>query len=278
MANQKYQAFEPSIWTPKLLWYFQMNLMAKNVATDYSADARGDVVYVPSITDGFTAAAIPTTSGAITPTALADTKTSITINKWYGDSFWMSNYQRRRILPSYNLVDSYIKTMGYNLAKYVDASILLKASGGTFSCGNSATSIPSTTLEEALRIAASQNMPLTECRWVFTPKAYYKQLMGVEKYYSAEKFGKVVTPLGSFGDALYGIPVLISNNTKALLAGTGRWNYLLHPTAIGYAIASNGIELHELPAEALRQTYAAEVQFGDKLLVAGRVIKIIEKT
>jgi len=278
MADQTYQAFEPSIWTPKLLWYFQMNLMAKNVATDYSADARGDVVYVPSITDGFTAAAIPTTSGAITPTALADTKTSITINKWYGDAFWMSSYQRRRVLPSYNLVDSYIKTMGYNLAKYVDASILLKASGGTFSAGNSATTIPSTTLEEALRIAASQNMPLNECRWIFTPKAYYKQLMSVEKYYSADKFGKVVTPLGSFGDTLYAIPVLISNNTKVLLAGTGRWNYLLHPSAIGYAIASNGIELHELPAEALRKTYAAEVQFGDRLLVAGRVIKILEKT
>ena len=253
-----------------------MNLQAKYVATDYSADAQGSAVYVPSITDGFTPAAIVTTTGAVTPTALADTKTSITINKWYADAFWITNYQARRILPSYNLADSYIKTMGYNLAKYVDADILLKASSGTFTAGNSATSIPSTTLEEALRIAASQNMPFSELKWVFTPKAYWKQLLSIAKYYDASQFGKVTVPYG-FTDILYGIPILVSNNTKALLAGTGRWNYLLHPTSIGYAFASNGVEFHELPAEALRKSYAGEVQWGSSCLVAGRIIKIIEK-
>jgi hypothetical protein len=277
MANQTYQAFEPAIWTPKLLWYFEMALQAKKVATDYSADAQGSVVNVPILTDGFTPAAIVTTTGAVTPTALADTKTSITLNKWYADAFHLTNYQARRILPSYNLADSYIKTMGYNLAKYVDADILLKASSGTFSCGNSVTTIPSTTLEEALRIAASQNMPFDECRWVLTPKAYWKQLAGVAKYYDASIYGRATIPDG-FVDRLYGIPVLVSNNTKALLAGTGRWNYLLHPSSIGYAIASNGVELHELPAEALRKSYAGEVQWGSACLRAGRIIKIIEKT
>lgn len=278
MADQHYHAFDPAVWTPKLLWYFQMNLAAKEVATDYSQAVMGSDVYVPSITDGFTAAAIAITSGSVTPTALGDTKTSITINKWYGDSFWISSYQARRMLPSYQLADSYVKTIAYNLAKYVDADILLKASGGTFTAGNSVTTIPSTTLEECLRIATSQNMPLAECRWVFTPKAYYKQLMSTAKYYDASIFGRPVTPSGSLGPQVYGIPVVISNNTKALLDGTGRWNYLLHPSAIGYAIASNGVELHELPAEALRKTYVGEVQWGSALLVAGRVIKIVEKT
>lgn len=278
MANQKYQAFEPAIWTPKLLWYFTMNMQAKYVATDYSADAQGSVIYVPAITDGFTAAAVATTSGSVTPTALADTKSTITIDQWYADSFWISNYQMRRVLPSYNLADSYIKTMGYNLSKVFDADVLLKASSGTFTVGNSATSIPSTTMEEALRIAASQNMPLSECRFLLTPKAYYKQLAGVSKYYDASQFGKMTTPTGALPDTLYGIPVLVSNNLKTILAGTGRWNYLLHPTAIGYGIASNGVEFHELPAEALRKTYVGEIQWGSKCLVAGRIIKIIEKT
>ena len=235
------------------------------------------MVYIPKITDGFTPAAIVTTTGAVTPTALADTKTSITINKWYADAFVITNYQARRILPSYNLADSYIKTMAYNLAKYVDADILLQASSGTFQVGNSSVSIPSTTIEEALRIAASQNMPFNELRFVLTPKAYWKQLASVQKYYDASQFGKATIPTG-FVDTLYGIPILVSNNLKALVPGTGRWNYLLHPSAIGYAFASNAVELHELPAEALRKTYVGEVQWGSACLMPGRIIKIIEKT
>lgn len=274
--TQTYQAFQPAYWTPKINWYFRNQLHAKNVCTDYSSDLSGggNIVYVPGITQGFTPASIAITNGEVTATSLADTKSTITLNQWYGTSFRVTKGQADRIGKQYNLIDGYYKTMAYALADYVDTQLFSNVSSGTFSVGKTGVSIPSTTLEHAMMIANSQNIPFNECAWVFTPNAYWRQLAGVQKYYDASQYGIKTVPSG-FVNVLYGIPVLVSNNLPT--SATDKQNCLIHKSAIGYVIGPRGVELTEREPEALRRTYFADVHFGHTLLNAGRIIKIVGK-
>jgi len=270
--EQTYQAFQPAIWSPRVNWYFKNKLQSKYVCTDYSSDLNGNIVYVPKLTDGFTATAIAATNGDVTATALADTKSAITLNQWYGDAFRITKGQADRIGSQYNLVDSYMKTMAYNLADSLDTALLANISSGTFSVGETGVSIPSTTLEHAMMIANSQNMPFEECAWIFSPNAYWRQLAGVQKYYDASRYGIATVPEG-FVNRLYGIPVLVSNNLPT--SATDTQNCLIHKSAIGYIMAGGGVNLEYRDPEALRRTYFADIHYGNTLLHAGRIIKIV---
>ena len=272
--TQHYHAFEPAVWSPRLDFFFQKKLQAKYVCTDYSSDLNGNIVYVPGITDGFTAAAIGITSGDVTAASLADTKSTITLDQWYGDAFRVTKGQADRIGSQYNLVYSYMETMAYNLSTAFDTAVLGNISSGTFSVGKTGTAIPSTTLEHALAIADSQNMPHDGLAWVFTPNAYWQQLANVSKYYTMSTYGKATIPTG-FVDMLYGIPVLVSNNLP--LSATDRQNALIHKSAIGFVIAGGGVNLTYRDPEALRRTYFADIHYGHTLLTAGRIIKIVGK-
>ncbi len=274
--EQTYQAFQPAYWTPKINMYFKNELQAKKVCTDYSSDLSGggNIVYVPNLTDQFTPASIAITNGEVTATALSDTKSTIQLNQWYGDSFRVTKGQADRIGKQYNLIDGYYKTMAYNLANYVDKQLFSNVSSGTFSVGKTGTSIPSTTLEHAMMIANSQNIPFNECAWVFSPNAYWRQLAGVQKYYDASIFGQKSVPEG-FVNVLYGIPVLVSNNLPT--SATDTQNCLIHKSAIGFVIGPRGIDVTEETTEALRRKYTADVHFGHTLLNAGRIIKIVGK-
>lgn len=275
--EQTYQAFQPAIWTPRINWYFKKKLQAKHVCTDYSDALRaqgGNIVYVPNITQGFTAASISATNGEVEATALSDTKTSITLNQWYGTAFRITKGQADRVGKQYNLVNEYFKTMAYHLADTFDIALFGNVSSGDFSVGVTGTSIPSTTLEHAMQIAESQSMPFEDCAWVFSPKAYWQQLAGVQKYYDAGRFGKVTVPYG-FVDTLYGIPVMVSNNLPT--SSTDTQNCLIHKSAIGYVIADGGVRLEHRDPEALRRTYFADIHYGHTLINSDRIIKIVGK-
>jgi len=269
-----YHAFEPAIWSPRLNYFFQDKLQAKYVCTDYSSDLNGNIVYVPGITDGFTAAAIDITNGDVVAANLADTKSTITLNQWYGDAFRISKGQADRIGSQYNLVNSYMETIAYNLADAFDTALFTNITSGTFSVGKTGTAIPSTKLEHAMQIADSQNIPREGSAWLFSPKAYWGQLANVTKYYTASTYGRPTVPTG-FVDVLYGIPVLVSNNLP--LSATDRQNCLIHKTAIGYVVAGDGVRLESRDPEGLRRTYFADIHYGHTLLNAGRIIKIVGK-
>lgn len=277
--TQTYQAFEPAIWSPRVFEFFKMALQAKYVCTDYSESLAGggNIVYVPNITDGFSATQIVTTTGEITPTNLGDTKSTITLNQWWGNAFRITKAQAEKIGAQYNLAESYFRNMAYTLAKKVDSALFSNITSAHFTVGESATSIPSTTMEHAIQIASSESWNMEDAAWVLTPKAYWGQLAGVAKYYTASTFGKATIPTG-FVDILYGVPVLVSNNLPALVAGTGRKSALIHKRAIGYIMGSNGVELTVKETEALRRTYFADVYYGHTLLDSGSIVSLVEKT
>jgi len=276
--SQSYAVFKPEIWSAKLNRAFEKNLIAAKFFNNYSNDiaGKGDVVYIPAISNGFTAAAINTTSGDITPTNLSDTKSSITINNWEGATFIFTDFDKATIGAQYNLQAEYIHKMGYALAAKLDTDILALGASITESLGDSGTSLTSTVLEQAIAFMESSSIPLSECAFIFHPNAYWKEIMGSDKLVNASKYGKAILPDPPH-NTLYGIPVYISANVPLGTTGTegGHRNLLVHKNAIVYAIANDGVQLHEKDSESLRTKYIADIMYGKTILNAGSGVRLI---
>lgn len=276
--EQKYDVFNPEIWSSKLNRAFQKKLVAASFFDNYSSEiaGRGDLLWIPGLSNGFTATAIATTSGDITPTNLSDTKSSMTIDQWMGTSFVMTDYQAKMVGSQYRLQEEYINKMGYALALKVDTDLLALGASITKVLNDSATSITSTILEQAIAFMESSSIPVSECAFIFHPNAYWKEIMGSDKLVNASKYGKVILPNPPHNE-LYGIPVYITANVPAGTAGTegGHRNLLVHKNAIIYAMANDGVQITTAKGESLRTKYIADVMYAKKLLNAGSGVRII---
>lgn len=277
--SQTYDVFKPEIWSAKLNRAFESNLVAAKFFNNYSSEiaGRGDVLWIPAISNGFTCTAVNTTSGDITPANLSDTKTSLTINRWLADAFIMTDFDKATIGSQYRLQEEYINKMGYDLAKKLDTDILALSSSITKGLGDSATSLTSTVLETAIAFMESSSINVhTDCAFIFHPNAYWREIMGSDKLVNASKYGKVILPNAPHNE-LYGIPVYISPNVPAGTAGTegGHRNLLIHKNAIVYALAREGVQLHEKQSESLRTKYIADHMYAKALLNAGSGVRLI---
>lgn len=276
--SQTYDVFNPEIWSSKLNRAFQKKLVAAQFFDNYSSEiaGRGDLLWIPGLSNGFTATAIATTSGDINPTNLSDTKSSMTIDQWMGTSFVMTDYQAKMVGSQYRLQEEYINKMGYALALKVDTDLLALGASITKVLNDSATSITSTVLEQAIAFMESSSVPLSECAFIFHPNAYWKEVMGSDKLVNASKYGKVILPNPPHNE-LYGIPVYITANVPAGTAGTegGHRNLLVHKNAIIYAMANDGVQITTAKGESLRTKYIADVMYAKKLLNPGSGVRII---
>jgi hypothetical protein len=277
-TTQTYDVFNPEIWSSKLNRAFQKKLVAASFFDNYTSEisGRGDLLWIPGLSNGFTATAIATTSGDITPTNLSDTKSSMTIDQWMGTAFIMTDYQAKMVGSQYRLQEEYINKMGYELALKVDTDLLALGASITKGLNDSATSLTSTILEQAIAFMESSSIPVSECAFIFHPNAYWKEIMGSDKLVNASKYGKVILPNPPHNE-LYGIPVYITANVPAGTAGTegGHRNLLVHKNAIIYAIANDGVKISTKNGESLRTKYIADVMYAKKLLNAGSGVRII---
>lgn len=173
--SQSYAVFKPDIWSAKLNRAFESNLVAAKFFNNYSSEiaGRGDVLYIPSISNGFTCTAVNTTSGDIATTNLSDTKTSLTINRWLAASFILTDFDKATIGSQYRLQEEYINKMAYDLAKKLDTDILANGASITASLGDSATNLTSTVLEQAIAFMESSSINVhNDCAFIFHPNAY----------------------------------------------------------------------------------------------------------
>jgi hypothetical protein len=176
----------------------------------------------------------------------------------------------------------YAENMAHALAKALENDII-----GIFTSTNpsrtvnaSTAGIKSSDLEAAIAIIESYSIPREECIWFFHPKAYYGEVLAVQKLYDASQFGRPSLIKGSH-DQLYGIPVVVSTlvsdtvdgeATAVSTSGRSRRNLLIHNRAVAYALGNlpggtpSGIRLQEKKSENLRVTYVADIMYGVKKL------------
>lgn len=281
MATQTFTAFTPEIWSPRINFFFEQKLVAAPFFADYSGDVAGggDIIHIPNVADSFTASDIKTTTGAVTATNLSDTNTNLTVNKWKGASYDLTDFQWAQVMKSANIKGSYARAIAYRLAKQYDTDLLAEIDNQTNSVGASGTSLLATTLEKAFGILSSNSIPKEECVFFCHPKVYWNDIMTIQKYYDASQFGKPSLPKGVH-DMLYGVPVVLTANTPAP-DSSGFSSAILHRRALVHAKAalqgatSSGVRIQEKDSESLKKVVIGDLAYGVATLNAKAGVKIL---
>jgi len=191
-------------------------------------------------------------------------------------------------------METHAENMGQALAKSLDSALVDLVTGIYPSrvIVASTAGIKSSDLEEAIAIIESYNIPREECIFFFHPKAYYGEVLAVQKLYDASQFGKSSLIKGSH-DVVYGVPVVVTSQVNSSYvsteATTGYRNFLIHNRALAYALGNlpktgnstsmpSGVRMQEKDSEDLRTTIIADIMFGVKAVGGSyRGVRLISK-
>lgn len=274
--SQSYDVFKPTIWTPRFNYFLKKKLVAKEWAKDYSAQRKKGslTVNIPHIGDNFSASSISTTNGEVTATNVSDTKSALTLDQWFGTSHVFTKYDAETAMNSPKLLDDYAMAMSYALADKFDGVMTGEFDNLTPSVGSSATSLVATNIEKGIGIAESNSVRISECKFVFSPKTYWRDVAAIQKYYDASQVGKPAEVATGQRGSLYNVPVLVTENVEAF-PSTGSYNALIHPTAIIYAMRD--IELENKYDTSLTVRPTADLMYGYKVLNAKRGVQLLSK-
>ena len=284
---QTYLVFRPDVWQPKIDLVFKTKLMAARFFDDYSDGVTegGKSIMIPHDAE-YTPAAITTTTGDITANLITDTRTILDINTWQGVARVFADYQAAQVGRQYRLKEMYGESMAHGLAKKFETDLFGLATAANISrvVNASTAGVKSSDLESAIGILESYNVPREESMFFFKPKAYFGDVLAVQKLYDASQFGKPSVIQGSH-DQVYGVPVSLSNNLlspNASIEGGGSRNLLIHRRAWAYAFGNlpggmaSGVRLQEKGSENLRVTVVGDIMYGvKKVFNAYRAIRII---
>ncbi len=246
-----YRIFSPEIWSDFIKVYFKDALYAAKFFKNFSSDLQaqgGDMITIPNLSRGPTPITLTTTTGALTDYVITETRTQLSVDAWIAQSKYFSDFELSRIKGNYGLEQRYLKeSIVPELANNFDTKLIGQSgqsSNVQLHTGTSAVMINNTTITEAIRIADSVSLPLSELSFFFHPNTYWAELFRRTQLIDASQFGKPlmasesIRPLGY----LYGIPCFVTN-LVGVCTGVGgdgypqtvHRNLLIHPRAIAYA-------------------------------------------
>lgn len=292
VTAQTYLVYRPDIWSPYIDRLFKEKLYTAKFFRDYSdyVTEGGKSVMIPHDAI-YTASSITTTTGELTGNLVADTRSILDIDTWKAASRVFADFQAAQVGKQYRLKEVYAENMAHSLAKALESSLfgLVTAANISRVVNASTAGLKSSDLEAALAITESYSIPKEELIWFFHPKAYFQEVLAVQKYYDASQFGKatISTQKGTHGE-LYGVPVVISTlvpASNASIEGGAHRNILIHNRAFCYAVGNlpggqaSGIRMQELKSEHLRVMVVADLMYGVKKVGNSyRGVRLISKT
>jgi len=276
MFSQDYTVFKPEVWSPRFNFFLKQRLQARKFAQDYSDGyiPGTNKVHVPHIGDNFSASSISTTNGEVSATGVSDTRTILTLDKWEGAAYAMTKYEATVTMSSPKLQDAYAQSMSYALAKKVDTDLLGNIKNLDSSVGTTTSTLLSTQIEQAISIQESNSASIYDSVFLFNPKTYWLDIAAIQKYYDASQMGRPGIVAKGYDASLYGVPVLISENTPQSSNETNTWshNALVHKSAIIYALRD--VQIENKVGEHLRVKPTADVIYGHKLMNSGRGVQL----
>lgn len=275
MPGQTFTVYRPEVWQPVIDRKFKEKLYLTKFFSDFSDEVTegGRTVLIPH--DAlYTATAVTTTTGDIAGNLVTDTMTRLDIDKWYKASMIKADFQAAQIGKQYRIKEIYAQNMAHAIAKQLEQDIIALFTASNFSrvVNASTAGLKASDLEAAIAIAESYNIPREEMIFLFHPKAYFQEVLAVQKLYDASQFGKSSTPTGNL-DTIYNVPVVIStlvSPSNPSIEGGGHRNMLVHSRAIAFAIgnlpggSSMGVRLQEKQSENLRVHIVADIVYGVK--------------
>ena len=286
---QTYLVFRPDVWQPKVDLVFKTKLTAAKFFADFSDGATegGKSLIIPHDAE-YTPAAITTTTGDVTANLVTDTRSILDINTWQGVARVFADYQAAQVARQYRLKEIYANSMAHGLAKKFETDLFGLATAANISrvVNASTAGVKSSDLESAIGIIESYNVPREECMFFLKPKAYFGEVLAVQKLYDASQFGRPSVISGSH-DQVYGVPVSLSNNLlapNASIEGGNSRNLLIHSRAWAFAFGNlpggtpSGVRLQEKGSENLRVTVVGDIMYGvKKVHNSYRAVRIIGK-
>jgi len=250
-TNANVAAMIPEIWSavvnePK---FAPMTIM--NFVTDLSeyVSTEGDTVHVPNIyTNTFSVQTQSTQGNAVVDEAVAQVDTTLLVNLHKYVAFVIGDLTMRQLAKKYSLNEKYAKEAQELLVKAVEDSLFgLWSSISTNTIGDTATVLTDLEVRQAIEKLDATDYELERLAFFFHPTVFWTQIAGVSKYYDKSVNGmESIVKTGNFGPltgpgrrgSLYGIPVFVSSRVVSGLE-TFR-NLLLHDSAFGFAIQTNG--------------------------------------
>jgi len=287
-SGQSYVIYRPDIWGPYIDNIFKEKLFCAKFFEDFSDGVTegGKTLVIPSAA-AYTPSSVTTTTGDITANVVTDTGTRLDINNWEHVARVFTDFQQAQVAKNFRIKEIYADNMAHALAKSLDDDLmgLFTDSSVSRAVNASTAGLKSSDLEAALSIIESYNIPREECAWFFHPKAYFNEVLAVQKYYDAGQFGKGTPVAVGSHDYLYGVPVFVTNQvpTSATSSeGGGHRNLLVHMRAACYAIGNlpggmpSGVRIQEKEGENLRKVVVADIMYGVKQLGGSyRAVRLI---
>ena len=205
--------FLGEMWSDAVLEYAQKRMQLRNQITDFSALATGaDRINIPQVKED--TKRDKSADSAVTYDANTDTSRTIPLDQHIYEAKRIEDIAQ--VQSNQSLFEVYASSMGYSLAKGVEAYLAGKIQGHTQNLVTLATDdiILPAELRAGLELLLDQNYDYTDGDTFFyaNPKAYMN-LMGQGDFTEAQKRGDVVNPIvnGSVME-IYGMPVYPSTD------------------------------------------------------------------
>ena len=216
MANvgvSQVDVFLGEMWSDAVLEFAQKRMQLRNQITDFSALATGvDRINIPQVKED--SKRDKSADSAITYDANTDTSRTIPLDQHIYEAKRIEDIAN--VQSNQSLFEVYASSMGYSLAKGVEAYLAGKIQGHTQNLVTLATDdiILPAELRGGLELLLDQNYDYTDGDTFFyaNPKAYMN-LMGQGPFTESQKRGDAVNPIVS-GNVMeiYGMPVYPSTD------------------------------------------------------------------
>lgn len=241
----------PEIWSPIVNEPNFPKAVASNFFTDLSAYATegGDRIHVPNIyTNIFTASTQSTQGNAVVDQSPATVDVYLDIDTHKYVAWIIGKKDMKQLATKYALNEKYAREAKNVLTVALEDSLFaLWSSITTNVVGDTATVLTDNEIVSAIEDLDTLDYDLEETAFFFHPFVYWRQIVTISKYYTWNTSQLPVVRTGNFGTMdksrglkgqIYGQPIYTSNRVVKGLS-TYR-NLFAHPSALGFAIQSNG--------------------------------------
>jgi|11_taG_2_1085331.scaffolds.fasta_scaffold40442_2 hypothetical protein len=208
----KADVFIAELWSDAILDYAEKRMILRNQVTDLSSMAKGgDRIHIPKVQEDTHASKSADT--AVTYDANTEEERVLVLDQHVYEAKRIEDIAQ--VQASQDLFNIYAQSMGYSLAKAVEANIATSLQAGTSNVVTLATDdiILPAELRSGLELLLDQNYDYTDGDTFFyaNPKAYMG-LMGQGDFTKANERGQGAPIASGQLMSIYGMPVLPSTN------------------------------------------------------------------
>lgn len=254
----------PEVWSDDILRVVEANLIIGPRVHNYSAAVEkcGDIIHVPSLTE--ISATAKTAGTDVSFTANTESEVQITI-----DQHWYAAVKVEDIAQTQakaNLRSEYTNTIGYSIAKKMDATLAALATGFSQTSGTTNTALTDAVILTSIQYLDDANAPFTDRHFVIKPAAK-KDILSLDKFVLFQNTGAVNGSSrvlnGNLGE-IYGVEIGVTTQITQSASPVTNQHMMFHKDALGLATQESVRVQSQYSLESLAWKVVADAIWGVK--------------